>query len=135
MAEVDQASTAPRMRVLIVDDSALVRLYYRDVLGKAGFEVEQAINGIEAMEKVLAQGFDLVIVDVNMPKMDGFTFLRTLRRSAPEVAMIPALIVTTEAGRQDIDDARTAGANFYLVKPVSEAELLRHAAILTGAAP
>jgi two-component system chemotaxis response regulator CheY len=85
------------------------------------------------MEKVLAQGFDLVIVDVNMPKMDGFTFLRTLRRSAPEVAMIPALIVTTEAGRQDIDDARTAGANFYLVKPVAQADLLRHAAVLMGA--
>jgi two-component system chemotaxis response regulator CheY len=135
MAEVDQASTAPRMRVLIVDDSALVRLYYRDVLGKAGFEVEQAINGIEAMEKVLAQGFDLVIVDVNMPRMDGFTFLRTLRRSASEVAMLPALVITTEAGRQDIDDARMAGANFYLVKPVSETDLLRHTAILTGAPP
>jgi two-component system chemotaxis response regulator CheY len=133
MAEVDQASTAPRMRVLIVDDSALVRLYYRDVLGKAGFEVEQAINGIEAMEKVLAQGFDLVIVDVNMPRMDGFTFLRTLRRSASEVAMLPALVITTEAGRQDIDDARMAGANFYLVKPVSEVDLLRHAAVLMGA--
>jgi two-component system, chemotaxis family, chemotaxis protein CheY len=133
MAEVDQAPTAPRMRVLVVDDSALVRLYYRDVLGKAGFEVEQAINGIEAMEKVLAQGFDLVIVDVNMPKMDGFTFLRTLRRSASEVAMLPALVITTEAGRQDIDDARQAGANFYLVKPVSEVDLLRHAAVLMGA--
>jgi two-component system, chemotaxis family, chemotaxis protein CheY len=133
MAEVEQAPTAPRMRVLVVDDSALVRLYYRDVLGKAGFEVEQAINGIEAMEKVLAQGFDLVIVDVNMPRMDGFTFLRTLRRSASEVAMLPALVITTEAGRQDIDDARTAGANFYLVKPVSEVDLLRHAAVLMGA--
>jgi two-component system chemotaxis response regulator CheY len=133
MAEVEQAPTAPRMRVLVVDDSALLRLYYRDVLGKAGFEVEQAINGIEAMEKVLAQGFDLVIVDVNMPKMDGFTFLRTLRRSASEVAMLPALVITTEAGRQDIDDARQAGANFYLVKPVSEVDLLRHAAVLMGA--
>jgi two-component system chemotaxis response regulator CheY len=133
MAEIDQAATAPPLRILIVDDSALVRLYYRDALEKAGFAVEQAINGIEAMEKVLAQAFDLVIVDVNMPKMDGFTFLRTLRRSAPEVAMIPALIVTTEAARQDIDDARTAGANFYLVKPVSQADLLRHAAVLMGA--
>ena len=113
------------MRILVVDNSSLVRLYYRNALETAGFEVEQAINGIEAMEKVLAQAFDLVIVDVNMPRMDGFSFLRALRRSAPEVATLPALIITTEAGEQDIDDARAAGANFYLVKPVSEADLVR----------
>ena len=46
---------------------------------------------------------------------------------------LPALMITTEAGEQDIEDARAAGANFYLVKPVSEADLLRHAAVLTGA--
>jgi len=130
--EIEMVST-PRVRILVVDDSSLVRLYYRDALEKAGFEVEHAINGIEAMEKVLAQAFDLLIVDVNMPRMDGFSFLRALRRSAREVATIPALIITTEAGEQDIEDARAAGANFYLVKPVSEADLLRHAVVLTGA--
>jgi two-component system chemotaxis response regulator CheY len=133
MTETEMASAVSRVRVLVVDDSSLIRLYYRDALGKAGFEVEQAINGIEAMEKVLAQPFDLVIVDVNMPRMDGFSFLRALRRGAADVASLPALIITTEAGEQDIDDARTAGANFYLVKPVSEANLLRHAAVLAGA--
>ncbi len=98
------------------------------------FEVEQAINGIEAMEKVLlAEAFDLLIVDVNMPRMDGFSFLRDLRRAAQEVATIPALVISTEAGDQDIHDARRAGANFYLVKPVSEADVLRHAKVLAGA--
>lgn len=132
MAEAEKGPTASRGRILAVDDSSLVRLYYRDALQKAGFEVEQAINGIEAMEKVLAQPFDLVIVDVNMPRMDGFSFLRALRRSGPDVATLPALVITTEAGEQDIDDARVAGANFYLVKPVSEADLLRHVAALAG---
>ena len=122
-----------KIRILIVDDSSLVRLYYRDTLEKAGFEVEQAINGIEAMEKVLTQSYDLAIIDINMPRMDGISFVRSLRRSSPDVASLPALMVTTEAGQQDIVDARTAGANFYLVKPVSEAELLRHVAVLTGA--
>jgi two-component system chemotaxis response regulator CheY len=121
------------MRILVVDDSSLVRLYYRDALEKAAYEVEQAINGIEAMEKLLTQAFDLVIVDVNMPRMDGLSFVRALRRSPPDVATLPALMITTEAGAQDIEDARIAGANFYLVKPVSEADLLRHAAVLTGA--
>jgi two-component system, chemotaxis family, chemotaxis protein CheY len=133
MTDVERAATPSRKRILVVDDSALVRLYYRDTLERSGFEVEQAINGIEAMEKVLAQPFDLLIVDINMPRMDGFSFLRDLRRGTPDVAALPALVITTEAGDQDIHDARAAGANFYLVKPVSEAGLLRHAAVLTGA--
>src|SRR6185437_8179969 len=122
-----------KTRVLIVDDSSLVRLYYRTALEKAGFEVEQAINGMEAMERALSQPFDLVIVDVNMPRMDGFTFLRALRRGAAEVAMLPALMISTESETQDIATARAAGANFYLVKPVAEAELVRHVRVLTGA--
>jgi len=132
MTNIERASVAPPVRVLIVDDSSLVRLYYRKALEGADFEVEQAINGIEALEKVLAQPFDLVIVDVNMPKMDGLSFIRALRRSTPEVATLPALIISTEAGPQDIKDSREAGANFYLVKPVSEANLIRHVAVLTG---
>jgi two-component system chemotaxis response regulator CheY len=136
MANSEQTSYPPGpRRILIVDDSSLVRLYYRETLEKAGFAIDQAINGIEAMEKVLAQPFDLVIVDINMPRMDGFSFLRTLRRATPEVATLPALMITTEGGEQDIGEARVAGANFYLVKPISEADLLRHAAILTGAPP
>jgi len=119
-------------RVLVVDDSSLVRLYYRDVLEKSGFDVDQAMNGVEAMERVLAQPFDLLIVDVNMPKMDGFSFLRELRRSKSEAAALPALIITTEAGREDAEEARAVGANFYLVKPVSEADLRNHVAVLTG---
>jgi two-component system, chemotaxis family, chemotaxis protein CheY len=122
----------PPPRILIVEDSSLVRLYYRDVLAKAGFEVEQAINGLEALEKALAGRFDLLIVDVNMPKMDGFSFLRELRRSDSAAAVLPALVITTEAGSEDAHEARAAGANFYLVKPVSESDLRSHVAVLTG---
>lgn len=132
MAPIETDNVVPR-RVLVVDDSSLVRLYYREALERAGFEVDQAVNGIEAMEKVLATIFDLVIVDVNMPKMDGFSFVRALRRSAPEVAVVPALMITTEAGAEDLREARLAGANFYLVKPISENDLRRHAAVLMGA--
>jgi len=133
MTESKKAVAGAKARVLVVDDSSLIRLYCRDVLEKAGFEVEQAINGIEAMEKVLEQAFDLVIVDVNMPRMDGFSFIRALRGSAPEVSTLPALVVTTESGPQDREEARMAGANFYLVKPLSESDLVRHVAVLTGA--
>jgi two-component system chemotaxis response regulator CheY len=122
----------PKARVLVVDDSSLVRLYYRSALEKAGFLVEQAINGIEAMERVLSEPFDLVIVDVNMPRMDGFTFLRSLRSGAADVAMLPALMISTESETRDMAEARAAGANFYLVKPVAETELVRHVCVLTG---
>src|SRR5579859_5375097 len=128
MIEID----AVKARILVVDDSSLARLYYRSTLEKAGFGVEQAINGIEAMERILSQPFDLVIVDVNMPRMDGFAFLRSLRRGSSDVASVPALIVSTESELGDIAEARAAGANFYLVKPVAEAELVRHVCALTG---
>ncbi len=127
-------ATPAKAKVLVVDDSLAGAALLPVALENAGFEVEQAINGIEAMEKVLSQSFDLVIVDVNMPRMDGFTFLRSLRSSAADVATLPALMISTESGEQDIAEARAAGANFYLVKPVAEAELVRHVCVLTGAA-
>ena len=127
-------ATPAKAKVLVVDDSSLVRLYYRSALETAGFDVKQAINGIEAMERVLSQPFDLVIVDVNMPRMDGFTFLRSLRSGSADVATLPALMISTESGEQDIAEARVAGANFYLVKPVAEAELVQHVCVLTGTA-
>ena len=122
----------PKARVLVVDDSSLVRLYYRSALEKAGFEVRQAINGIEAMEKVLSERFDLVIVDINMPKTDGVSFLRALRSQEGDAGAIPALMISSEAGEQDADAARAAGANFYLIKPVAAPDLVLHVAVLTG---
>jgi two-component system chemotaxis response regulator CheY len=117
---------------MVIDDASLVRLYYRDALARAGYAVEEALNGLEALEKLLAEPADLLIVDVNMPRMDGFTFLKALRRQEGPVAAIPALMVSTEAGPQDFDAARAAGANFYLVKPVSQDVLIRHVILICG---
>jgi len=130
----DAATRHSAPRILVVDDSSLVRLYYRDALEPAGFEIDQAINGIEALEKVLAKPFDLIIVDINMPRMDGFSFLRVLRAQASDASSIPVVVISTEAGPQDIEDARAAGANYYLVKPVSETALRDHAGVLVGRA-
>lgn len=119
-------------RILIVDDGSLIRLYYRETLEAAGFEVAEAINGIEALEKVLSERFDLAIVDINMPKMNGMSFLRALRGQQGKAAALPALVISSEAGERDAAAARAAGANFYLVKPVTPADLALHAAVLTG---
>ena len=93
-------------RVLVVDDASLVRRYYRDALERAGFVVDESLNGLEALEKLLVAPADLLIVDVNMPQMDGFTFLKVLRRQALPAAAIPALVISTEAAAQDQEAAR-----------------------------
>lgn len=122
----------PAPRVLVTDDSAMARRWCRGILEGAGFVVEEALNGIEALEKVLAADFDLILVDVNMPRMDGMTFLRTLRQQPLPSGGTPALVASTEGGEQDRVAARAAGANFYLVKPLDEETLLAHVAALTG---
>jgi two-component system chemotaxis response regulator CheY len=119
--------------VLVVDDANLVRLYYRDALERAGYEVSEAINGLEAFEKLLEKQPDLLIVDVNMPQMDGFTFLTGLRRRELPLGSIPALVTSTESGPQDLAAAQTAGANYYLVKPVDQETLIEYTALLCGA--
>jgi two-component system chemotaxis response regulator CheY len=122
-------------RVLVVDDASLVRMYYRDALQRAGYDVGEALNGLEALEKLLTAPVDLLIVDVNMPKMDGLTFLKTLRRRPLPLSATPALVTSTEAAEVDLAAARSAGANFYLVKPVAQDVLCRYAAMLCGIAP
>ena len=122
-----------KMRVLIVDDANLVRLYYRQILEEAGFEVAEALNGIEALERLLVSPADALIVDINMPQMDGITFLGALRRQTLPLSSIPALVTSTEAGAGDIAAARTAGANFYHVKPISRQALARYMAMFCGA--
>jgi two-component system chemotaxis response regulator CheY len=119
-------------RVLVIDDANLMRLYYRAALEPAGFHVEEALNGIEALEKLMKTPVDLLIVDVNMPQMDGFTFLQVVRRQEIELASTPALMISTESGPQDYAAARAAGANFYLVKPVSSEMLAQYVAMLCG---
>jgi two-component system chemotaxis response regulator CheY len=124
----------PGKRILVIDDATLVRRYYREALEAAGFQVDEALNGLEALEKVLAGPVDLLIVDVNMPRMDGLTFLRTLRFKPLPVCAIPSLVTSSEAQARDIAAARAAGANFYLVKPIDPQTLVRFASLLCGTA-
>ena len=119
-------------RVLIVDDAATVRMYYRVTLQGEGLHVEEAVNGIEGLEKVLQAPFDLYIVDINMPKLDGYGFLRELR--SLEIPQAPAIMVSTEATATDETAALRAGANGYLIKPVRPAQILTHVRLMLGEA-
>ena len=126
--------TAAAKTILVVDDAALVRVYYRSILEAAGFRVEEALNGLEALETLLAMAVDLLVVDINMPQMDGLTFLRALREKAAPMASIPALVTSTESAAADFAAARAAGANYYLLKPVEREQLAEFARILCGVA-
>ncbi|HEY1256106.1 MAG TPA: response regulator [Terracidiphilus sp.] len=117
-------------RILIVDDAATVRMYHRGILESAGYTVEEAMNGIEALEKSLADPFDLYLVDVNMPKLNGYGFLSELRQQ--EIPQQPAIMVSTEAASSDEAAAYRAGANGYLIKPVQPAQLLTHTLLMLG---
>ena len=121
-----------KMRILIVDDANLVRLYYRQILEEAGFEVDEALNGLEALERLLVSPADALIVDINMPLMDGITFLGALRRQALPLSSIPALVTSTESKASDIEAARAAGANLYCVKPISRDALVDAMAMFCG---
>ncbi|NOY45846.1 MAG: response regulator [Deltaproteobacteria bacterium] len=118
-------------RALIVDDAVTVRMYHRQILEGAGFEVDEAENGVEALEKALVVPYDLLLVDVNMPKMDGYTFLKEVR-STPQLRAIPAVMISTEAERRDREQAYRVGANLYLVKPVRPETLAWRATLMTA---
>ena len=119
-------------RILIVDDAATVRMYHRSLLEMAGYAVDEAVNGIEALERALQNTFDLYVVDINMPKLDGYGFLRELRSQA--IFQAPAIMVSTEAETNDHQRAYAAGANDYLVKPIKPDQLLIHVRLLIGKA-
>jgi two-component system chemotaxis response regulator CheY len=117
-------------RILVVDDAATVRLYHLSILQEAGYNVDQAVNGLEALEKALQTPYDLYLVDVNMPKLDGYGFLRELRLQ--DMPQMPAIMVSTEASASDRARAFAAGANLYIVKPTKPDKLLASVALLLG---
>jgi two-component system chemotaxis response regulator CheY len=123
--------TETEPKVLVVDDAATVRLYHTKLLGDAGFEVAEAANGLEAVEAALGVPFDLFVVDVNMPKMNGYACVETLRGETVGTAA-PIVMISTEDRPGDADRAYAAGANLYLVKPVMAERLVRIARMLTA---
>jgi len=118
-------------RVLIVDDAATVRMYHKQLMEQAGYQVDEAENGVEALEKALTNKPDLALVDVNMPKMDGYRLLEEMRKSE-ELMSIPAIMISTEEKTSDQEKAYLSGANFYQVKPVKPEQLQTYVGLILG---
>lgn len=105
------------MRALIVDDSTAIRCYLRKILTPCGFEVFEARNGREGLERLREQpGIELVLLDWNMPVMNGIDLLQQIR-SDPGLSGVCVMMVTTENDLKEISQALELGANEYLMKP------------------
>ena len=109
-------------RILVIDDDAVQRVLLNAVFRKQGLEVLQAANGQEGIRLAREQMPDLIVSDVNLPEMDGFAILDNLRKE-PITATIPFIIITANPNEADQRRARESGANGYLPKPISIADL------------
>ena len=108
-------NSSGRKRVLVVDDSITVREVERQMLARLGYEVETAVDGVDGFTQLKAGRFDLLVTDVDMPRMNGIEFVKALRRE-PRFATLPVAIVSYKDRAEDRAAGMEAGANAYLTK-------------------
>lgn len=116
-------SSHPTGHVLVVDDEENNRILLRDLLEVQGYKVSEAEDGEQALQKVMESPVDVILLDVMLPKLDGFEVCRRLKRN-PQTALIPVLLVTSLADRQDRLMGMEAGANDFLTKPIDAQDVL-----------
>jgi two-component system chemotaxis sensor kinase CheA len=118
--------TARRLPILIVDDSLTTRMLERSILESAGYEVELAASGEEGLAKARGREFALYLTDIDMPGIDGFTFVERTRAD-PELRHVPAILVSSRASAEDRQRGVAAGASAYVIKgEFNQEELLAH---------
>jgi two-component system chemotaxis sensor kinase CheA len=110
-----EAPAKARPAVLLVEDSVVTADLERSILERAGYEVELAVDGVEALVRLEQRRFDLIVADVEMPRMDGFALLEQVRGSA-EHSQLPVVIVTSRQSAQDKRRGLALGANAYITK-------------------
>ncbi|MDP2842768.1 MAG: response regulator [Anaerolineaceae bacterium] len=115
--------TPDSVTILIVEDDTVTQKTVAILMARAGFASSFASNGVEALEKVVENPPDLIISDVMMPEMDGFTLLYALR-SNPQTANIPIILLTARDSEVDIIDGINMGASDYIPKPFDPNTLL-----------
>ena len=110
-------------KVLAVDDSGSMRQMVEYALSNEGYEVETAVDGMDALSKAKRSNFDLVLTDINMPKMDGFELIKSLREMQ-NYKYTPILTLTTESGDDKKRKGKEAGATGWIVKPFTPDKLI-----------
>jgi len=109
--------------ILAVDDSASIRQMVTFTLKSAGYEVVEAVDGMDGLEKAKARSVNLILTDQNMPRMDGLTLIKNLR-ALPQYKTTPILMLTTESSDAMKAQGKAAGATGWLVKPFDPQKLL-----------
>ena len=109
--------------IMIIDDSISLRQVVSIALTSAGYEVLEACDGQDALAKLTGQRVHLMVCDVNMPNMDGISFLKAIR-AHPNYKYTPVIMLTTEAGEEKKREGQAAGARAWMVKPFKPDQLL-----------
>jgi two-component system chemotaxis sensor kinase CheA len=115
LAPAPVAARARRHSVLVAEDSITSRTLLKNILELAGYRVEVAVDGAEALDKLRAGGFDVVVSDIEMPRLDGIALTQAIRADAA-LAALPVILVTSLASPADRERGAEAGANAYIVK-------------------
>jgi two-component system chemotaxis response regulator CheY len=110
-------------KILTVDDSSSVRQMVNFTLTKAGYEVVEAVDGKDGLDKAGRDKFDLIITDLNMPNMDGIEMMTGIRKLSG-YGFTPILMLTTESQTEKKDAGRKAGATGWIVKPFNSDQLV-----------
>ena len=119
----------PSPRILVAEDDAAIRDLIRAQLSAAGYDVHTASDGAEAIKKIGGIKPDAVVLDINMPVLDGFGVLKALKLKT-QGKRTPILVLTARHGEEDVLEALSLGAKDYLTKPFSESQLLARTARL-----
>ena len=117
-------------RILVVDDEEDIRLVLSQILETQGFEVDTAENGAVAFDKVKAEHYDLMVLDVMMPVMDGFQLLEKLDPGTKE--KLPIVVLTAKASDMDVMKGYSIGASYYITKPFDNISLLNAILYMLG---
>ena len=110
-------------KVLVVDDEEVIRKFLRIHLDKWGYEVKEAVDGAEALEQLGNEDFDFILLDIIMPKKDGWQVLEEMR-SNPKTKDIPVIVLTAKNEDDDMFKGYDLGANYYITKPFTKGQLL-----------
>ena len=110
-------------KILAVDDSLSIRKSLSFILGQEGYEVVEAEDGVDALEKAQADKFSLIITDINMPRMDGIELTKQIRQTHG-YKFTPIIALTTENQQEKMEEGKAAGATGWIVKPFTAEKLL-----------
>ena len=120
-----------RKKILLVDDSATILMMERMILGKGPYELVTAVDGEDAVAKAVSERPDLILMDVIMPKMNGFDAVRRIRQNS-EVGATPIIMVTTRGEMENVENGFSSGCNDYVTKPINAPELMTKLKALLG---